>query len=221
LAVALLAGGCAAGQAFRQGDAATRAGDLDQAVAAYRRAVRADPDNPRYKIALERAIQATSRLHQDRARTFEQQDQLEAALGEYKLASEYDPTNRAFAIKVASLDKALRDRAEAVRPRPAGQEPAGQELRARAAAAAGPVLGPTLRFPLRVNNTGLRDTLNFIANLTGINVTYDRDVMDRAITLQLDDVNLEQALNQIMTINRLSYKVLNEKSIFVFPDERK
>jgi general secretion pathway protein D len=216
LALALLAGGCTAGKAFSQGDAASKAGDLDQAVAAYRRAVQADPDNPRYKIALERAMQAASRLHQDRARMFEQQDQLEAALGEYKLASEYDPTNRGLAIKVASLDKTLRDRAEAARPRPAGQE-----LRERArAAAAIPVLSPTVRFPLRVNNTGLRDTLNFIANLTGINVTYDRDVMDRAITLQLDDVNLEQALNQIMTMNRLSYKVLNEKSIFVFPDDQ-
>ena len=216
LALALLAGGCAAGQAFRQGDAATRAGDLDQAVTAYRRAVQADPDNPRYKIALERAMQAASRVHQERARMFEQQDQLEAALGEYKLASEYDPTNRGLAVKVASLDKTLRERAEAARP-----PPAGQQLRERArAAAAEPVLSPTVRFPLRVNNTGLRDTLNFIANLTGINVTYDRDVMDRAITLQLDDVNLEQALNQIMTMNRLSYKVLNEKSIFVFPDDQ-
>jgi tetratricopeptide repeat protein len=174
LTLALLAGGCAAGQAFRQGDAATRTGDLDQAVAAYRRAVQADPDNPRYKIALARAMQS------------------------------------------ASLDKTRRDRADAAQPRPAGQE-----LRERAAAAAVPVLGPTVRFPLRVNNTGLRDTLNFIANLTGINVTYDRDVMDRAITLQLDDVNLEQALNQIMTMNRLSYKVLNEKSILVFRDDRK
>jgi hypothetical protein len=170
LALALLAGGCAAGKAFSAGHAASKAGDLDQAVAAYRRAVQADPDNPRYKIALERA----------------------------------------------SLDRTLRDRAEAARSRPNGQA-----LRERAAAAEVPVLGPTARFPLRVNNTGLRDTLNFIANLTGINVTYDRDVMDRAITLQFDDVDLEQALNQIMTMNRLSYKVLTEKSIFVFPDERK
>jgi hypothetical protein len=44
-----------------------------------------------------------------------------------------------------------------------------------------------VRFRCRQQH-GLRDTLNFIANLTGINVTYDRDVMDRAITLQLDDV---------------------------------
>ena len=36
--------------------------------------------------------------------------------------------------------------------------------------------------------------------------------------MQLDGVTLEQALNQIMTMNQLSYKVLSERSIFVFPD---
>ena len=36
--------------------------------------------------------------------------------------------------------------------------------------------------------------------------------------MQLDGVTLEQALNQIMTMNQLSYKVLSERSILVFPD---
>ena len=36
--------------------------------------------------------------------------------------------------------------------------------------------------------------------------------------MQLDGVTLEQALNQIMTMNQLSYKVLTDQSIFVFPD---
>ena len=99
-ALALIAFGCAAGQAFRQGEAAMRTGDLDQAVAAYRTAVQAAPDNASYKIALERAMQAASRFHTERAREFERQDQLEAALGEYKLASEFDPSNRGAASKV-------------------------------------------------------------------------------------------------------------------------
>src|SRR4051794_6602783 len=99
LVLALLAGGCAASQAFHQGDTATKAGNLDQAVAAYRRAAQADPDNARYKITLERAMQAASRFHLDRAREFEQQGQLEAALGEYRLGAENDPSNRGIATK--------------------------------------------------------------------------------------------------------------------------
>src|SRR5438132_2665697 len=94
LGLALVAGGCAAGKAFRQGDAAMRAGQLDEAVAAFRKAVQAAPDNPNYKIALQRTMQAASRAHLEKAREFEAKDQLEAALGEYRQASDFDPSNR-------------------------------------------------------------------------------------------------------------------------------
>ena len=215
LTLAAVAGGCAAGQAFRQGDAAMRKGNLDQAVVSYRRAVQDDPDNPRYKIALERAMQGASRLHLERARQFEAQDQLEAAVSEYRLASEYDPSNRGVAQKVASIEKTLRDREEAARPKPPGQQ---LRERARAASAEPVLIGVNTRFPLRFNNTSFKDALNFIAAQVGINVTFDREVVDRPMTIQLDDVTLEQALTQIMTMNQLSYKIINERSIFVFQD---
>src|SRR6185295_16423374 len=197
LALVILASGCAANKAFRQGEGAMRSGNLDEAVAAYRRAVQDAPDNTNYKIALQRAMQAASRAHLDRAREFEQQDQLEAALGEYRQASEYDPTNRLATSKVAELDRTIRDRIEASRP-----VPAIQQLRERArAASAEPILNPASREPLnlRFNNVSLRDILGVIGSSTGINISYDREVQDRAATVQLDGVTLEQALNQIMT----------------------
>jgi general secretion pathway protein D len=216
LAIAATAAGCAAGRAYRQGEVASRAGDLDQAVAYYRTAVQADPDNPNYKIALERAMQSASRAHFERARAFEAADQLEAARGEYRLASEYDPSNRQAAAKVASLDQTIRDRIEAARPRPAIE---GLRERARAASAP-PILNPASREPLRLTftNAALRDIFNFIANATGINITLERDVTDRPVSINLDGVTLDEALNQLMTMNQLSYKVLSERSIFVFPD---
>ena len=216
LVLALVASGCAAGQAFRQGESAMRAGNLDEAVAAYRKASQAAPDNPNYKIALQRAQQAAARSHLDKAREFEQQDQLEAALGEYRTSSEYDPTNRVATAKVAELDRTIRDRIEAARPKPPIQQ-----LRERArAASAEPILNPASREPLifRFTNASLRDILGAIGSATGINISYDRDVADRATTVALDGITLEQALNQIMTMNQLSYKVMSERSIFVFPD---
>ena len=159
-AIALLAAGCAAGKAFRQGDAAMRSGDLDQAVAAYRKAMQAAPDNANYRIALQRAMLAASRAHLEKARDYEEQDQLEAALGEYRQASEYDPTNRQAGVKVAALERTIRDRVEAARP-----PPAIQQLRERARAASPePILNPASREPLniRFNNASLRDILNFI-----------------------------------------------------------
>jgi general secretion pathway protein D len=135
LALALTAGGCAATQAFRQGEAQMRAGNLDEAVAAYRKAVQAAPDNANYKIAMSRALIAASRAHLEKAREFEAKDQLEAALGEYKLASEYDPSNRVATAKVAELDRTIRERIEASRPKPpivAMREPTDDMLEAGA-----------------------------------------------------------------------------------------
>src|SRR5262245_29610284 len=214
--LAIAAAGCAAAQAFRKGDLATRRGDLDQAVAYYRSAVQAAPDNANYKIALERAMQAASRVHLDRAKDFEQKDQLEAALSEYRLASEYEPSNRLAVAKVAALERTIRDRIEASRPKPPIQE-----MRERVRAQTEPILNPASRAPLifNFNNTTLKSILDVIANATGINITYDREVVDRAgVSLQLNGVTLEEALNQIMTSNGLSYKIVNQRSILVFPD---
>lgn len=216
LALVIVMTGCAAGKAYRAGEFAMRAGNLDEAVAAYRRAVQAAPDDTHYKIALQRAMLAASRAHLEKAHDFEAKDQLEAAVGEYRQASEFDPSNRLALTKVATIERTLRERVEAVRPKPAIQQ-----MRERAlAAAASPLLNPASREPLnlRFNNASLRDVLNFIGNATGISISYDREVTDRPMTIQLDGVTLEQALNQIMTINQLSYKVQSERSIFVFPD---
>src|SRR2546428_508741 len=123
--------------AFRKGETAMHAGDLDQAVAYYRSAVQAAPDNANYRIALERAMQAASRAHMERAREFEQKDQLEAALGDYRLATEYEPSNRLAVSKVAALERTIRDRIEASRPKPPIQE-----MRERVRAATEPILHP-------------------------------------------------------------------------------
>jgi general secretion pathway protein D len=214
--LAIFAIGCAAGKAFRQGQEATRTGNLDEAVAAYRKAVQEAPDNTSYKVALERAMLAASRAHLDKAKKFEDQGQLDAAVSEYRLVTEYDPSNRLALSKKSALERTIRERDEAARPKPAIQQ-----LRDRArASSVEPILNPASREPLniRFTNASLRDVLNFIANATGISVTYDRDVTDRPTTIQLDGVTLEQALNQIMTISQLSYKIQTERSIFVFPD---
>jgi type II secretory pathway component GspD/PulD (secretin) len=217
LAVALAVNGCAAGRAFRQGNVAMRGGDLDGAVAYYRAAVQADPDNPNFKIALERAMVAASRAHLERAREFEAMDQLDAARSEYRLASEYDPSNLTAAAKVAALDQTIRERNEAARPRPPIED-----LRARArAAAAPPTLNPvTETINLRFTAANLRDILTFLADQSGINIVYDRDARPEATstTIDLQGVTVQEALNQLLTYNQLAYKVLSERSILIFPD---
>jgi general secretion pathway protein D len=68
-------------------------------------------------------------------------------------------------------------------------------------------------------NANVRDVLNFIGESTGINVIFDRDFpTDRTVTIDLEGVTLEQALQHIMVTNQMFYKVLNERTILVIQD---
>ena len=161
-------------------------------------------------------MQSAAMDHAQRARIFEEQGRLDEALREYRLASEFDPSNRSIAARAGELDRELRERLEATRPRPAIEQMREQVRRSTQE----PTLNPSSRDPLnlRFANTSLRDLLNFIGSATGINVTYDRDFQDRSVTVQLEGVTLEQALQQVMVSNQIFYKVMNERTIIVATD---
>src|SRR5919201_6398052 len=170
LVLAVVASGCAAGRAFRRGEEAARNGDWDAAVTYMTKAVQAEPDKAEYKIALERAMQTAAREHISRGRELEEKNQPDSAIIEYRKALEMDASNRLAAQKVAELEKVIRDRIEASRPRPQIEE-----LRRQARVQAQPLLNPASREPLRITftNASLKDILNFIGQTSGINITYD------------------------------------------------
>jgi general secretion pathway protein D len=217
LALVLVLAGCAAGMALRRGDDAARRGDWDAAVVHYREALQADPDRPEFKIALERAMSEASRVHLRAAHEAEARGELDAAVREYRRAAEYDASNRQAAAKVVELDQTIRDRIEAARPKP----PIDRMRERARQMAAEPKLSPTQPIPLiRFTNQSVREILNFIGSSTGINVVFAQDYQDRAFTVHLDDVTLEQALQHVLSANQLFYKVLNERTILVIPESQ-
>ena len=215
IVIASLAAGCAAGRAFGRGGEAARAGDWETAVDHYRRAVQADPQNAEYRIALERAMISASIVHLDAARVAEARGNLEDALRDYRRASEFDPPNRQIAAKVAELERMMRDQIEAARPRNSVQQ-----LREQARQGGPPPLFNlnTVMAPIRFNQASLRDIFSSIAKGTGINITFDSTFQDRVYTVDLSEVTLAEALDQVVTANQLFYKVLNPKTIIVIPD---
>ena len=214
IALALTAAGCGAARSYGRAENAARAGDWDAAVEYYRKAVQEAPDRTDYKIALERAMINASHEHLNQAQLAEARGELEEALREYRRASDFDPPNRQLAAKVQEIERRIREQYEA---RPSNNI---AQLREQARQVGPPPLIklnevlPEIRF----TNTSIRDILNTIANVTGINVTYDRDYQDRAYTVQLNGVTLEQALNQILSANQLFYKVVNQTTIMVIAD---
>ena len=216
----LLAGvvvvGCASSAAMRRGDEAARLGDWDAAVEYFQEAVQEDPNDATSRLALQRAMRSAADMHATQGRELEAAGNLPAALASYRQASEYDPTNGSLLATVAGLERHIRDQVEASRPPSALQQ---MEARARESAQP-PLLDPASGELLAVEfrNASLSDILDFLGNATGINVTYDQTFQDRTYSVQLVDVTIEEALDQILTATENFYKVLNPRSLIVVPD---
>ena len=218
LLLAILGSGCAASRAFRQGLNAVYAGDWDDAVTYFTRAVQANPDSREYKIHLRRAQEEASRMHVEKARALEQNDQLDMALNEYKKSLDIMGTDRLVQAKAAELERKIRERIEATRSRPRIDQ-----LRSDARTSnAPPLLNPGSREPIRLNfgtSSSLKDILNFIGTASGINVAYDQSYVDKPYSVNLDGVTVEDALQQVLSANGYYYKVTNPRTILVIPDQ--
>ena len=211
--------GCATGQAVSRGDTAAKNGDWDSAVAYYRQALGSDPERIDVKISLERATRMAAAGHVQRARELEAQDQLPGAIAEYRLAADLDRGSTLAVSKAAELERKLQAQAEAARPLPRIE--ALQEQNRQASTI--PRLDPRTRVPSMryVNPVAVRDLLSTISALTGINVTYDANLeglLGRGYSLDVQDVSLESVLNQILSANQLTFKVIDQRTIFVYQD---
>src|SRR5262245_23176116 len=191
-------------------------GDWDAAVAYYREALTHDPNRIDVKVALERAMRTASGEHLRRARDLEAQDQLPGAIAEYRLAASLDPGNTLAATKAGELERRIRDQLEASRPRPRIDQ-----LRQQAAQQQGfPRLDPRVPLPAVRHTGSIRELLRMISDITGIGVTYEQSagqLVDRPFPYEIQNVSVEEALAQIMSANRLTYKVIGPNTIFVYP----
>jgi general secretion pathway protein D len=218
VAMALVLAGCAASRAFNRGNDAAQVNEWEVAIEQYRQALQRDPDNVTYRIALQRALINASQYWSDQARIAEARDQLEEALAAYRRANQFDPGNRQLSARISELERRIRGG-------PA-QVPDLLQQQQQAAQPAQPIGGPPAlirldeRLPsLTFGNANARDVLTSIGTVAGINVTFERDFpTNLPISVQLIEVTLEEALNQIMAANQLFYKVLNERTILVIPD---
>ena len=216
VSAALLASGCAAGRAFRQGAEAARDGQWDAAVEYYRRAVADDPDRPEYRIALERAMLEASRAHAAAAAAWEETGDLNTALHAYRQAYALDPSNGQAAVKIANLQQTLRERAEASRAPPpiaAMREQARQQMQP-------PLLDPASDEPLTVSfaEASLRAIIDFLGEASGINVTYDEGFQEATYSVTLTGLAFEEALTRILAANGAFHAVVNPTTIVVAPD---
>ncbi len=217
LAVGLVA--CSAGSsAFKKGSSAAQQGDWDVAVVHYTRAVNDDPMNVEYRLGLERALIESAAYHVQQAHKRLAAEDLEEAIAELELAADFDPTNR-YAQSILeetrerlAVREALSDESEDFELR---------RMRARELFGQRAILEPSSTAPIQLRfaeDTSLQKIFEVLSKLSGINVLFDESFRDKRVTIDLVDVSFSEALDKLVLINRLFYKVVDSSTIIIVPD---
>lgn len=230
LTFVLLLSSCAGHNAYQKAQQAAEAKNWDVAVIEYEKALEIDPDNNQYRISLDRARREASREHFERGKTYRATaqtstgtDQLrlaQMALSELQLTVKLDPTNQFAAVemvKAVDLINALQ--------RAAAEQTTLDDVKRRAQSnvtkAQPPQLNPASNEPISLTfsrDTPVKDIYRALGNAFGINVLFDQAVKDDRITIELRDVTAQAALERVMQAANHFYKVLDERTIIVVPD---
>ncbi|HEV7242013.1 MAG TPA: secretin N-terminal domain-containing protein [Thermoanaerobaculia bacterium] len=230
LLIALLLSSCASYNAYKQAQAAEQSKDWDRAVAQYERAIEIDPDNRDYRLSLDRARREASRSHFEKGKVLRTEasratgaDQFrlaQLAATELQLVVKLDPTNQFAGVELTKAYQMIQDLQRA-----ASESVSIDEIKKRAQAnitkAQPPQLNPTSNEPISLTfsrDTPIKDIYKALGNAFGINVLFDQAVKDDRITIELRDVTAQQALERVMQAGNHFYKVLDEKTIIVVPD---
>ena len=210
---------CSAGSsAHKKARSAAQQGEWDIAVVHYTRAVNEDPGNIEYRLGLERALIEAGAYHVQQGQKRLAAEDLEEAVAELELSIDLDPTNR-YAQSILEETKARLKEREALQDEAESFET--RRRRARELFGQRPILEPSSAAPIQLRfaeDTSLQKIFEVLSKLSGINVLFDESFRDKRVTIDLVDVSFVEALDKLVLINRLFYKVVDSSTIIIVPD---
>ena len=217
LLVPILAG-CAARASLRAGEAAERQENYDRAVLEYRRVVQEHPDDLDARLALNRASLRAAQAHFANARRLDDRGQPEAALVEYRIAADLNPTSGVMAD--ALRETQLRVRAGLTQRRDG--ETALESLVGRALD-----FDPTgLEFPdgaslpdsIVFRDASSRDVFSAIGRFSGISILFDPTFRAAPLSIDLRNTSLRDALRSVARATGSFIRVTAPGTITIVPD---
>jgi len=210
-------GGCATQRSVDKGAEAVRQKNWDAAVYFYLEALARDPGNTQYQMALTFARQKAANQHFERGQKLRELGRLAAARDEVQMAVQLDPTQQYAQQILDQLDREME-----VLSQPGGAETLAQmKKEAREAKVKPPVLNPTSKEPITLNfpkPKPVKEIYQAMAKAYGFNVIFDPKLRDDKISIELNDVTAERALELVMQNAGHFYKVLDPHTIIIAED---
>jgi len=216
----LLAGtlGCSAAKEIaHEGEDAVANRNWDAAVFHYLQALTEDPSNIEYRMQLGRARQKASQEHFAKGVSLRGMGQLYKARDELEMATQLDPTNQYVAQTLAEVQKDIE-----ISEGPGGMaDLEAMKAKAREAKVKPPVLDPTSDEPITLKfpqPKPVQEIYKALGKAYGFNVLFDPKLKDDKLSVELNDVTAERALEIVLQAAGDFYKVLDPHSIIIAED---
>jgi len=212
--ISLVMAGCPKGRTnFNQGRKAQDLQNYDAAFEYYQKALKTDPGNAEYKIKFDQARFGAGELHTKNGLKLREKGDLENAASEFRKAAFMDPSSVAAE---QELRKTIEDRKRAAN---AASEPPPDNDDAELASTP-PQLKALSRAPINLKmSNDAKIVFDTIGKLAGLTVIYDPDFPARRISVELNDVTLEQALDIVCIESKAFSTPISENIILVTSDQ--
>jgi general secretion pathway protein D len=217
IGVGLLVMGCPKGQPdYHQGLKAETLQDYDAALAYYQKAVKADPFNANFKIKLNQIRFEDGEMHIKHGLELRKRGDLQGAAGEFQRAQAIDPSS-------PIAEQELRQTVEMIAAKNQENDAAAEppaDLNNPPLAALPPQIKPLSHAPITFKSSNdAKIVFDTIGKLAGLTVIYDPDFPARRITVDLNNLTMEQALDIVCLESKAFWKPVTENIIFVIPDQ--
>ena len=189
----------------------------DSALADYRAAVAQDPSEILYRMALDKAVFQAAEAHMKLARDARAGGDFTTAVREFGVARELSPALTAAAQELAVTREMILANTTLMplqRVKQSQQRQLDRMLPAAELVSAGPAL-----ITLTLGNQSPKVIFETVARYAGVNVVFDPEYQPgKSLSLQLEGVTLDQALDQAAMLTKSFWKALSANSIFVTND---
>jgi general secretion pathway protein D len=215
--ITMAVAGCPKGRTdFNQGRKAQDLHDYDAAFEYYQKALKTDPDNAEYLIKLNQARFDAGELHIKNGFKLRERGDLESAATEFQKATSTDASS---VVAEQELRKTIGMIDDAKRASSAVSEPPA-EKRGTELAQLPPEIKPLSRAPVNLKmSNDAKIIFDTIGKLAGLTIIYDPDFPARRVSVDLNNVTLEQALDVMSVESKAQWTPMTENIILVFPDQ--
>ncbi len=235
-------------KAFEKGEKLAAEEKFDAAVGKYQEAADLDSASKRYKLKLISSRTNAAASHIRKARQLASGGAFVEALAEYRLAKEFDPSleiasqeestlrtlleaqnlaeegarfygQKNLSLARKAIGKALKLDANNARAL-AIKDLLDKEQKTTAMDGIELDVASSEPITLSFKDANIKEVFGILSKLSGINFIFDEEIRTQSISVLLEKASFAQAMELIMQMNGLGKKVLNSKTIIIYPQSR-